>query len=694
MKKYLSFLALLFHLTIAKAQDCTSEALLQYQIGVDATILDSLDSVTVRYMEFKSLETRASLQTIYVPVVVHVVYNASAVNVTDSQINTALSLLNSAYANIGGPSGLGAAQKIVFCLAKRDPSGSSSTGITRHSVSFSNFQAPTSTSAGDDALLKSNAPWPRENYLNIWITDIAQPSVKGYSTFPWATAPGDGIVLDYQYLNTKTLIHEAGHWLGLWDTHHTQLGTLATCANSNCNSAGDQVCDTPPETVDAFTDGYVTSAACTQRHDCNGNLISAANYMENNYDNCRTYFTPDQVDRVRAMLAFSRSAIYYSSLYYPETIPIECTVLSSATASSTNKYLGSCYTLEFSINGEATNHVVNVCLPNITLMARDYGSSCEPNSTWMYKCTHSEKLCAHTSNMWQAASKTYDGLFNNICACLWYQLFIEVVEVDENLNIIGTAQNQWFYFFDNDPSVSTGEQNDKSFNLYDYLPNGVPLQAGKYYKIKIASTANGLHDGAWVEQNGYIRTYQDNITISNKTVTHDQFGDIIAIDNCLVPFGNNIKVTAKTSIAVNANTNLKDGRYYISNFTCADLQQFHRPGPSVALDYETAGAMENVVIEDQTDQVRNPESIVEDILSVNAYPNPNNGNFEVLINDLKDESHSITLSNSFGSTVWQQLNSDTKSFNIDFQSQPSGLYYLHVTSESGKTTVLKISKFR
>jgi len=85
--------------------------------------------------------------TITIPVVVHVVYNTSAQNISDTRINEQIQVLNedfrrlnadrvntpSAFASVAGDA------QIEFKLAKIDPNGNTTTGITRTSTSVTGF---------------------------------------------------------------------------------------------------------------------------------------------------------------------------------------------------------------------------------------------------------------------------------------------------------------------------------------------------------------------------------------------------------------------------------------------------------------------------------------------------------------------------------------------------------------------------
>ena len=84
---------------------------------------------------------------ITVPVVVHVVWNTNAENISDAQINSQITILNNDFRRtnadaINTPSvwsSVAADTEIEFCLASIDPQGNSTTGITRTQTSLTSF---------------------------------------------------------------------------------------------------------------------------------------------------------------------------------------------------------------------------------------------------------------------------------------------------------------------------------------------------------------------------------------------------------------------------------------------------------------------------------------------------------------------------------------------------------------------------
>ena len=111
---------------------------------------------------------------ITIPVVVHVVYNNSAENISDAQIQSQITILNEDFRRLNAdasntPSAfqsVAADCEIEFCLASLDPNGNPTTGITRTSTNQSSFSTNDgvkyTSQGGIDA-------WNTSDYMNIWV---------------------------------------------------------------------------------------------------------------------------------------------------------------------------------------------------------------------------------------------------------------------------------------------------------------------------------------------------------------------------------------------------------------------------------------------------------------------------------------------------------------------------------------------
>jgi len=100
-----------------------------------------------------------------IPVVVHIIHQNGAENISDGQVFDAIQHLNEAFENIGiyDPS-TGVDTEIEFCLAMRDPQNNSSNGINRIESPLTNVTVET-----QDADLKALLQWNPLDYLRVML---------------------------------------------------------------------------------------------------------------------------------------------------------------------------------------------------------------------------------------------------------------------------------------------------------------------------------------------------------------------------------------------------------------------------------------------------------------------------------------------------------------------------------------------
>ncbi|MBS1595230.1 MAG: T9SS type A sorting domain-containing protein [Bacteroidetes bacterium] len=249
----------------------------------------------------------AQRSVIMIPVVVHVIYNNAAGNISDAQIQSQITRLNLDYHKLNADTAsvpavwdsLIADCNIQFCLAQRDPNGLPTNGIVRVHTTVSSWldddKVKYTAQGGDDA-------WPASSYLNIWVCDLGQ-SLLGYSQFPGGPAATDGCVI----LNTafgdrtgtvqapydlgRTVSHEVGHWLNLY---HTWGDDNGACTGS------DLVADTPNE-----ADANYGAPAFPLTDNCSPNSpgVMFMNYMDYSDDVALYMFTKGQNVRIQANFA-------------------------------------------------------------------------------------------------------------------------------------------------------------------------------------------------------------------------------------------------------------------------------------------------------------------------------------------------------------------------------------------------------
>lgn len=246
-----------------------------------------------------------------IPVVFHIIYNDYRDNISRLQIEDGLRVLNEDFRRMNADAsntraifqGVAADVEIEFKLAKKDPNGNCTEGITR-------TQSSQSINAHDN--VKSLINWDNSKYLNIWVVNSIDPGqntgvILGYAYFPVIGTQNfvqDGMVIRHDQVGTigtaltssvsnasvhqgRTITHEAGHYLGV---PHTFQG--------GCFS-GDGFSDTPP--VSSANDGcdFATNT-CTNDNPDLPDMIE--NYMDYSDGACQNMWTDDQTFRMRLSL--------------------------------------------------------------------------------------------------------------------------------------------------------------------------------------------------------------------------------------------------------------------------------------------------------------------------------------------------------------------------------------------------------
>lgn len=248
-------------------------------IEPDPTRMAQIDQEVAAFMA-----ERGPLQESHAPIAVHVhrIHDSSGQggNVSSSQVNQQITVLNNAYASAGWS----------FTLASVDDTNNSS-WYTATDGTTAERQMKTALRIGGAA------------DLNLYTNNMGG-GLLGWATFPsdYRRSPSmDGVVILYSslpggsaapYNLGDTATHEIGHWMGLY---HTFQG--------GCSKNNDGVSDTPAEKSAAF-------GCPTGRDTCSGKryagLDPITNFMDYTDDACMDEFTGGQATRMANMFATYR----------------------------------------------------------------------------------------------------------------------------------------------------------------------------------------------------------------------------------------------------------------------------------------------------------------------------------------------------------------------------------------------------
>jgi len=292
---------------------CGTMEALQAQLNADpaqAQRMAAIEAHTKRFLANPALKRAALAGTVVtIPVVVHVLYNTAAQNISDAQVQSQIAVLNEDFRKLNADagtaypySGLAADAGVQFVLAKRTPTGTATSGIvhklTKVASWSTNDAVKNSKRGGDDA-------WDATQYLNLWACNLGQ-GLLGYAQFPGGAASTDGVVILYSafgsrakfpagtYTNAydlgRTATHEVGHWINL---RHIWGDDSGACTGS------DMVADTPNQAGENYGCPALPHVSCSNGPD--GDM--SMNYMDYVDDKCMYMFSAGQSTRMDAVFA-------------------------------------------------------------------------------------------------------------------------------------------------------------------------------------------------------------------------------------------------------------------------------------------------------------------------------------------------------------------------------------------------------
>lgn len=273
-------------------RQCASYEMLQQQLKDDPELLgrmEKIERVTEAFLNEPRQQTLLATGEILIPVVVNVLYKTAAENISLTQIQSQIDVLNEDYGALNADYNLTGTYQSV-------KSGNTKIKFRLDTVIR---KSTTKTSwTTDNAVKKSSGgglnPTSPTTKLNLWVCTLSA-GLLGYAQFPGGLAATDGVVITnkafgrvgtlYTNFNKgRTATHEIGHWLNL-----KHIWGDATCGT-------DLVADTPPH--DAANYGCPSAG---QLSACPGTPIEMnMNYMDYTDDKCMYMFTLGQSARMQA----------------------------------------------------------------------------------------------------------------------------------------------------------------------------------------------------------------------------------------------------------------------------------------------------------------------------------------------------------------------------------------------------------
>jgi hypothetical protein len=279
--------------TTPTERSCGSMEVLNQQILEDPSLLQKMEDIEKFTQEFAVGQRLLPDGTIEIPVVVNVLYKTSAENISLTQIESQIAVLNADFA------ALNADYNNTPSIFQGVRAGA--TGVTFKLDAVVRKATNKTSWSTNNAMKKSSqggiSPTSPTTKLNMWCCNLGG-GILGYAQFPGGSSSTDGVVIDNNaFGNTGTVIapyhkgrtatHEVGHWMNL---RHIW-------GDANCGS--DLVSDTPLHNAENY--GCPTYPHYST---CSGAPVEMTmNYMDYTDDPCMYMFTAGQKTRMQAVFA-------------------------------------------------------------------------------------------------------------------------------------------------------------------------------------------------------------------------------------------------------------------------------------------------------------------------------------------------------------------------------------------------------
>lgn len=609
----------------------------------------------LNYQNNQAYKSLLNSPSITIPVVVYVVHPqglaiGTGANISDAQIISQIDAMNNYFS----------AYNISFCLATKkanDPipiaSGAvqNTPGIVHQaSNTLTNHTAP----SDQQNLISSTAGntlgyYSGEKYLRIWVVSSISglgSGVLGYSMFPNSSSYFDGIVMRYDvfgdnsncsgcyslvsnYDKGDTLIHEFGHYMGLYHTFEGGCNAF----NEPCDIQGDRVCDTPPTSGPNY---YCLAGVDSCLQDFDQDDIT--NYMDYGNDNCTDHFSQGQFDRIQAAFALYRSELFSTTnLIYTGVCGYENLVSAEFDVSTFSPCVG-------------TSILFTPIMQNANSYLWDFGDGATSNQA---SPTHS-----YTS---QSVSNSYSvTLTVNGVSSITKQIFVT------DCNSITSSDGNWYL----------GSANMLNFSL------GVPF-------VSTMPSSNSTQEAASIQSdnNGNLLFYTNGVNIWDSShnlvnVSNPLLGNVSSAKGvAIVPNpSNSNQYYIFTKPSFNATQN--GFRYSIVDVIGSNVSMsgiINQPISAAGFDLGNNGAL-----------ISNESVVVSQ--NCNGYwvfttAFKNNQQYLLIFNV---ESSGLTLTDEF--LIGNITNNNITDFVTTLEVSPNG-NYLSLSSYSGTNLLFSIDKF-
>lgn len=311
---------------LSQSPPCATDELMSQLIKDNSKIQERLARIDKDLSNLPVLSKSAHMVMLTIPVVVYVVHDNQPLgigsNISDNQVNSQITALNNYFNPYG----------VKFCLATKAgdlayiPTSSTThvqntpgiIHVNNANLSNHNIQSE------QEALMETAHPKiTKTKYLRIWVVnsiDGQDSGINGYSILPGMYSNFDGVVIRNnvfgdisscptcdlipRYSQGKILVHELGHYLGLYHTFHEECSGMNS---TTCSYQGDRVCDTPPVAAPNYTCISGINSCQESSPDLPDNINNFMDYGDNE---CVNEFTEGQKTRMINALTLFRNELF------------------------------------------------------------------------------------------------------------------------------------------------------------------------------------------------------------------------------------------------------------------------------------------------------------------------------------------------------------------------------------------------
>lgn len=616
-----------------------------------------------------------------IPVVVHVLYGNTTQNISLTQIQSQINVLNKDFSATNTdisnvPSVFQSAIAncdIEFCLAQVDPNNQPTNGINRVNVGTTSL-----TTSQIDGTWKPQTQWDPTKYFNIWVANISG-GILGYAQFPSSSGLGgmpsnggaantDGVVILYNAFGTtgavsspynkgRTATHEIGHWLGL-----RHIWGDATCGNDFCN-------DTPPQQ----TSNYSCPTHPYKVGTCSGNTAGEMfmNYMDYVNDACMYMFTANQKARMDVVLQNS---------------PRRGSLLTS----------NACGTAPLNANFTANNTTITAG-QTVTFTDNSTGPNPITSWSWNFDVTSQGGVAPSTALTQGPHTVTYNNAGT-------YTVSLTVGDGSSNdtetKNAYITVLQQGTQTCDSTAANWDFAQHASQTGAYSWSNNGGYVMGQNSYgdngwadKVPYSGSGTFLTDVLM-----YFRPIgSGNVNLKVWGVNAGAPGNVLAQQTVQISqLGSGGTPTLWTlSSPVSLNGNFFVGHDHTTLVSGDSVAMLTAPTstPSVwakettgwialsSYNFNHSGAIIPVICNTVTGE----KELLKELNEILVFPNPTNGTINVALT--AKENSSVDVYNLVGELIYSSGIKNTQLFTIDINDQPNGVYF--VTIKSGNTVSTK-----